>query len=506
MSPSTSPSTSPDPRPDAPVASPLRKVAVFAATGLLAACTEGPARPNVLLVTIDTLRADRVGAYGYEHSTTPHLDALAQSGVLFERAYSHAPFTAPAHASLLTSLHPQSHGVLFWNQLLTTDAPTFQELFKARGYGTAAFHNHPGLIPTGITRGFDEVQARYFEPWQPTVAGFFDWSDRQPKGEPFAVWLHLWDAHRPYGFRDWRADFVRPHVERAEADLVLPYAERGFLEPRDRRIGRTEAFYNVRPDERAGTFDVGGSARTLEAADWQYIVDRYDASVRYADEGVGALIAGLTERGELENTIVVVTSDHGEALMERDPVWFTHDPFLYDEVLRVPLILRVPGALHAGTRVAGLVRGVDVLPTLLELADLPLPRKVLLQGRSMLPMVAGTETGGRTLFGGTQTRSAKETTRRAGEDDSWLEYRQVFTDGALKVIHDLETDTWSAFDLAADPGERTNLWANGVDGKTPAAALRTSLLEARKALPVAGQLTVPLSAQQSQTLEQLGYL
>lgn len=468
-------------------------------------CSGGDARPHVLLITVDTLRADRLGAHGYERDTTPHMDRLAAQGVLFERAYSHAPFTAPSHASLLTSLHPQSHGVLYWDRRLTPEAPTLQGLFGAAGYRTAALHNHPGLVPTEITRGFDEVQARFFEPWQTTVDAFFAWTDGGSK-QPFAAWVHLWDAHRPYGFRDWRADYVRPHTQRTGDDLVLAYAEQGFGPQSDRRIGRTEAYYNLRPEERAAPIDVGGKARVLSAEEWAYIADRYDASVRYADQGVGALLDGLASRGLLDNTVVVLTSDHGEALMERDPVWFTHDPFLTEEVMHVPLIVRLPKGEHSGRRVAELVRGVDVLPTLLELCDVPMRGRVAFQGQSLVELLNGSAPRARTLFGGTQTRSAKETRRSAKPgEDVWFEYRQVLIDGSLKVVHDLELDRWYAFDLAADPREQNDLLANGAAPSDEVRRRMENLVQLRANLPSAGKLEAPLSGAQQATLAHLGY-
>jgi arylsulfatase A-like enzyme len=480
---------------------------VIAALALgLTGCSRGPAGPHVLLVTVDTLRADRVGAYGYTRETTPHLDALAREGVLFERSYTHAPFTAPSHASLLTGLHPQSHGVLYWGQAMDPAAATLQDLLGRRGYRTGAFHNHPGLVPTEITRGFDEVQVRYYEPWQATVEAYFAWLDGG-RGKTGAAWVHLWDAHRPYGFRDWRADFVRPHVDRPDDQLTLAYAESGFGPAHDVRVGRTEAFYNLHPGQRTQPIPVGGEARLLDERDWTYIADRYDASVRYADQGVGALVEGLRERGLLDDTLLIVTSDHGEALSEREASWFTHDPFLYDEVMRVPLVMRLPEGAHPGRRLGVLARGIDVLPTILEVVDMAPPRGI--QGTSLVPWIEGRAAGGpRYLFGQTQSRNAKESSRRVPPGEhGWLEYRQVLTDGRHKLIHDLEFNRFEFYDLEADPGERSNLWADGAhDPPEAARELARQLHAHRETLPVAGQLEREMSAEQKALLRSMGYL
>ncbi len=473
---------------------------------MLAGCSRGDGGPHVLLVTVDTLRADRVGAYGYERDTTPHLDALARESVLFERSYTHAPFTAPSHASLLTGLHPQSHGVLYWGQVMDPAAATLQGLLGRRGYRTGAFHNHPGLVPTEITRGFDEVQVRYYEPWQATVEAYFAWLD-SGRNRSSAAWLHLWDAHRPYGFRDWRADFVRPHVDRPDDQLTLAYAESGFGPPHDVRVGRTEAFYNLHPELRARPIQIGNEARVLSERDWTYISDRYDASVHYADQGIGALVAGLRERGLLDRMLLIVTSDHGETLTEREASWFTHDPFLYDEVMRVPLVIRFPDGAHGGLRVGELARGIDVLPTILQVVDMAPPRGV--QGTSLVPLVEGRRADAqRFLFGQTQTRNAKESSRRVPPGEhGWLEYRQVLTDGRYKLIHDLEVHRFEFYDLEADPGEEVNLWADG-SAEPPEAAreLARQLHVHREMLPVAGQLEREMTAEQEALLRAMGYL
>ena len=462
----------------------------------LASCGGGD-RPSVLLITVDTLRADRLGCYGYGRDTTPNLDRLAEESARFTKAYSHAPFTAPSHASLFTSLHIASHGVYAWDEALDSEAAPMGERFRDAGYRTGAFYNHSGLKKTEITRGFEEVQLRYFEEADRTVDAFLAWLDG---GEgPFAAWVHLWDVHRPYGFRDWRAKFLRDKVDRGS--LTLAFAEDRFGEPWDVRVGRNESFYNLHPGKRAQPKRIGDETRLLVEGDYRHISDRYDGGVAYADRELGRLFEALRERGVLDDTLLVVTSDHGESLTERDACYFTHDPFLYEETLRVPLIVRFPGGRFAGRVSDELARGVDVLPTLLEVCDLPGNGRE--QGRSLVPVLAGRDAGAYPIYAQTQTRSAKERDERRREGP-WLEEREAISDGRDKLIHDVELDRWSFYDLERDPGETHNLIDEPLL-KRRIDRLRVALAEFHN-LPRAGVTIIDRDAEDQQTMEHLGYV
>ena len=417
---------------------------------LLGSCEPAePSDQNVLLVTIDTLRADRLSAHGFERDATPRLDAFAEEGVLFERAYSHAPFTAPAHASLFTSLVTRSHGVETWGRQLDPELPELFGLYRAAGYRTGAFYNHPGLVASKLLHSVDHEELRTFEPAEDTVRGFLDWAGSSSR--QFVAWVHLWDVHRPYGFRSWRAEHLREQVERESLELV--YAEGPWGGSHDPLVGRTEAFYNLNAERLSRPKSTSEGSRVLDESDLRYLEDRYDNAVRAADAGFGGLVDGLRAAGLLDTTLVVVTSDHGEALTERTACLFTHDPFLTEETLRVPLILRFPNANSGGTRVPDLVRGVDVLPTLLEFSGLTAPDG--LQGRSLLPLVRGETMLPALHFAQTQTRHTKEVLEHS--DEPVLEFRQALISGNHKLIHDRSADTYALYDLERDPGETTDL-------------------------------------------------
>lgn len=401
--------------------------------------------PNVLLITVDSLRADRLRCYGYERDTSPNLDRFAQGAVRFERAYSHAPFTAPAHASLLTSLHTPSHGVLAWAEELAPGVRTLGGLLGDAGWRTGAFHNHPGLRPSKITREFDVVRERFAEEGERILGDFLSWVVEDEA--PFAAWLHLWDVHRPYAWRDLGIFVGMDGFARPESELRFGYHETRFGPATRIAMGRSEAQYNVTPAQRA--------ERGIGADDGRFIEDRYDGGVYKADEVLGRLFYELEGLGLLDDTLVIVTADHGEALTERASCWFTHDPFLYEETLRVPLIVRFPGGRLAGAVEPTPVRHVDVLPTILEECDVAMTGDE--QGVSLIPLVRGADWQPAPVYAQTQTRSAKERVAK-NPDAPTLEYRRSLLDRGWKLIRDEEADSWALYDLATDPGETRDLF------------------------------------------------
>lgn len=290
--------------------------------------------PNVLLITIDTVRADRIGAYGYANASTPVLDRLAREGVRFADATTQAPLTGPAHAALLTGLYPARIGV---RDNATTPVPdtvtTAAEVFKSRGYRTGGFVGAFILTASyGFAQGFDTFDADF--------PGFSDGLKLQVQRrgdavvdaamkwlegggtQPFFGWVHLYDAHAPY-------------------EPPAPFAAR-------------------------------------------FKTSRYDGEIAYVDACIGRLIATLERTRRLDRTLVAVVADHGESLGEHGEQ--EHGMFLYEGVLRIPWIMRLPGHAHAGATVAEQVRAIDVLPTLTALAGVPMAR---VDGESVAALIDG---------------------------------------------------------------------------------------------------------------------
>jgi arylsulfatase A-like enzyme/Tfp pilus assembly protein PilF len=315
--------------------------AAVAALPAVARAAPGPAGgPNVLLVTIDTLRADRVGAYGHAAAATPAIDRLAREGVLALDAVVQVPQTRPSHASIFTGRYPYEHGIRDnYSRPLAPGTPTLASILRQRGWDTGAFIGaYPVSRPSGLDQGFsvyddpfatadDETrQARTERRAKEVVDRALEWLAR-PRSKPFFAWVHLFDPHAPY-------------------EAPAPFRERHAASP-------------------------------------------YDGEVAYADSQVGRLVSWLDASGRRGTTLVVVTSDHGEGLGDHGED--EHMLFVYDSTLKVPLVLSWPGGLPAGARVRGQFRSVDLLPTLLDLAGVEAPptsgasRRAALQSGGRIP-------------------------------------------------------------------------------------------------------------------------
>ncbi|HXY42019.1 MAG TPA: sulfatase-like hydrolase/transferase, partial [Vicinamibacteria bacterium] len=298
-------------------------------------------RPNVLLITIDTLRADHLGVYGYALARTPNIDRLAAEGVRCADAVSAAPITMPAHSSIMTGLLPPAHGVRDNGAYaLGDDNVTLAERLKAAGYTTQAFVSAIVLARRyNLNQGFDgydddlwaEDAPKLFmirdRPASRTADRVLAWLDRwsgSPRRQPFFVWVHFFDPHQPY---------------------------------------------------HAPTEDAVGAATP------------YDAEISSADRGAGRILEALRARGVLDDTLVVLTADHGESLGEHGEK--THALFVYDATVRVPLLLRYPALLPAGSVYPGAVRSIDIVPTVLSALRLPGGRET--QGRDLLARLRGQE-------------------------------------------------------------------------------------------------------------------
>ncbi len=304
-------------------------------------------QPDIFLVTIDTLRADHVHCYGYSQIETPALDGLAKDGIRFAQAFTPSPLTNSSHASILTGLLPQSHGVTDFAIPLSPAHPTAAELLKQLTYHTAAFIgavilDSKSLAP-GFDRGFDFYDSFPDPPptklrWGRIERRGMDvaqraeqWLNRHPTG-PHFVWVHLYDPHDPY-------------------EPPAPFSQR-------------------------------------------YKTHLYDGEIAYADSALAHFIAYLHKTGRYRESIIVVVGDHGEGLGEHHEE--THGIFLYDSTTHVPLIIKLPEELDAGVVVNAQVRTVDILPTVLELVNAPALQNR--DGDSLKPYFAGVYDSSRPAF------------------------------------------------------------------------------------------------------------
>jgi arylsulfatase A-like enzyme len=461
---------------------------------------------NVLLIVIDTLRADHLGAYGGS-ARTPNLDRLASSGVRFENAYSTVPITVPSHATMFTGMLPREHGVRNNGQVLGDEHLTLAEILQQAYRRTSAFVSLGVLeASSGVSQGFADYHDTFgLDWWKPAgtlteeIVSVF--GGRRPA--PYFLWAHYSDPHEPYAA-----------PTRAYARLVVA-AETGRSEvaasgttvsvPVELPLGRTD----VRLDA-AGSFDqavivdqlavehpsvtvacvrgcetsprtgdslverlpatlavenrTGGTARTALRLRIQEVVSlaetrrRYREEVEYVDEQIGRLLAELGRTGWLHDTLVIVTADHGELLGARGP-GLGHIDNLYDVTLRVPLIVSWPGRLPAGKVVTGLASHADLVATVVDLLDLP--ETAALRGRSLAPLMAG-PTG---EWADDRSILAETFAPEAPAD------KQALVTSRFKLILTPSTRRVELYDRATDPAERHDTGASAA----PAARLTREL-------------------------------
>ena len=332
-------------------------------------------RPNLLLVTIDTTRADAVGVYG-GGGFTPFLDSLATEGILFENAWTASNSTTPSHASILTGTATQDHGLLDNWSILAAENRTLAESLREAGYHTAAAVSVGHLQPatSGLGQGFDRfLLARPGAPrdGRLTIEGVRSWLRgwSEAGDRPFFLWVHLFDPHTPYG---------------PPQEFLSEYARTSGLDPPPRSVDPP----TIEPHRYTAAGEFLEEITNLEYARWLY-----GASVAFTDRQVGELWRTFGELGLAEDTVFLVTSDHGESLGERRH-WFHHTS-IHDVVTAVPLILRLPGGPR-GRRVEDLAWTLDIAPTLLELAGLP--RASGMRGTSLLKLAEGRGRGQRRLW------------------------------------------------------------------------------------------------------------
>lgn len=440
--------------------------------GLTAGCGEPPPPPNLVMISIDTLRADAVGVYGGPVAT-PGLDRLAREGVMLEWAFAPTPTTAPSHATLFTGQDVQRHGTLGNGPITLRELP-LERAFREGGRTTAGFVSSYVLShELGWSAGFTHFDDHFtsekggldrmapelpgaLEQFQgkpldregiATTSAVREWIDSAP--EPFFLFVHFFDPHTPYNAR-----------------------RRQLAKLRDV------------PFDLAGRSAPGYDDATIERA-----LRAYHAEVLFVDEGVQALLDALDQRAIADRTIVSVTADHGEGLGQH--AWMGHTVHLYDEQIRVPWLLRWPGVLPAGLRIASPVGLVDVAPTLAELGGVELPGPV--DGRSIAAALrSGEEPVARPVFG-VRPRFEKPYREHFGEK------RYVRTD-RWKLIRGEDTSE-ELYDLGADPHEVRN---RVVEEPEVARELRALLDEHAARVPAAAPQSA-LSDEQKEALRALGY-
>lgn len=437
------------------------KLAALATAALAFSCAgRHESAANLLLVTVDTLRADHCSSYGYPKPTTPNLDRVAAAGVRVDLAYAPMSITGPSHSTIFTGDYPLTHGVVANGFVLPGKATTLAEILASRGYQTGAVvSSFPVNARFGLAQGFEVYDDEFLNPgtvkekvWNDEQVGrSFDrradettrqvirWLEQHGRGpRPFFLWVHYFDPHLPY-------------------DPPEPFRSR-FAPP-------------------------GPSPRGMP-------IGTYDGEIAFADEQMGALLDFLDRSGLAAKTLLVITSDHGEGLKNHGRM--EHGYWIYEEEVRVPLVFRWPGELPAGKSVSGPVELVDVLPTILHLLRVPAGAAAF-EGRSLVPYLRGEATTDpeRRIY---LHRQPIETGGRRVEEFG-------VRAGRFKYIESESQNDRELYDLVADAGETRNLCAERArtcDG------LRAQLRRWREARGRPAEQTI--SEEDRASLKALGYV
>lgn len=454
------------------------------ALAALAACTSGDGErpPNVVLIVVDTLRADHLSLYGYPRPTSPNLERLAQESLVFDRAFTVMSHTLPAHVSLVTGVHPATHQVLSNGWVYDARWPTLATRLRDAGYASAAFvSGFPLDRQSGFGHGFEVFEDTRVEgvlhskvEGELTNARALAWLKEQGDW-PFFLFVHYYDVHTPY---TWPSKGALPLS--VDADLVA------LLEQRE-AAGHAVTDINHKPVEFRG--------RELEVVE---AVNLYDNLVLRADGLVEEIRSELERAGKLDDTLFIVTSDHGEGLGQH--AYYSHGLHLYEEQMRIPLIVRPPSRLALGPgRSEATVSLLDVAPTVLELAGLP--RDGLGHGRSLLGPV---EEAAEPRYVVAQRRYYPEGYRKA-----WGSFAPVTPlaalrgDGALKYIRGGDGSE-ELYDLRVDPLEEKNLAG---ERSQDAIRMRGILEDRLSVLTLDSPIQEPeLDSDTRRRLEELGYV
>lgn len=359
-------------------------------------------RPNILLLSVDTLRADHLGYHGYERPTSPRLDAFAETATVFENAQASSSWTLPTLASIFSSTYVSTHGCWSMGKRLDESFTTFPELLTAAGYDSLVVANHLLCGPKyGISQGFVHNDFKLCDLELGTLKtttskeiadkGIRFLEQKAAVSEPGAwmLWLHFFDPHYQY------------------------MAQEGYTETFDRQDAKTEQ------------------------------MDLYDGEIALTDAHLGRVLDVLEASGLADNTVVFFFSDHGEEFLEHGGKY--HGVTLYSEMLHIPLMMRRPG--QEGQRIASVVRTVDLMPTVLELVGLPIPNYV--EGSSLIPLVEGRESEPRLAFSEAGMRGREPLSALREERFKWIQLR----DGSEGWLYDLESDPGETLDVAAEHPE-----------------------------------------------------
>jgi arylsulfatase A-like enzyme len=436
-------------------------------------------RENVLLITIDTLRADHLGCYGYPRNTSPSIDEFAEKSVLFTQCVSQASSTLPSHASIFTSLYPPTHGVIHNLAALRPEIPSLVKVFRKHGYSTCAVVSNIVLESRfGLNQGFQTYDERlgshelnrenFLErPANAATDAAINWL-RTNMSDKFFLWVHYIDPHGAYyPPEEYRTLFVGDewYSEGKEMPVSADAFAPGAI-PKYQSL-----FGNTNPS---------------------YYVAQYDGEIRFTDREVGRLLRFIEETGLMKSTIVVLTADHGETMTERD-YCFTHTFRTYDELTRIPLIMHFPNS-ELRKRVGAQVRAIDIMPTLLDKLSLKNPYEV--HGQSLMKLIIDGE-------GPTPELVVSYSDYGIPSLEDAFGFQRSVRTPRWKFIRNLPRGPDELYNLEKDPAETANLARSELGVLRQ---MRETFAEWERAVEQGEVLKPALSKERIEQLESLGYL
>lgn len=380
---------------------------------LLSACTQEKPR-NVILISLDTLRADRLGCYDFHEPTSPCLDKFAQENTLFEVAVAQSPWTLPSHASLFTGLFPHKAGVVSQDHSLSSEIPTIASMLKDKGFRTAGFVNSSWIkSETGLDQGFDDFKffKENLEDVEEKITNdAVSWLEKN-KGNPFFLFVHYYTTHSDYtpdpAFYD---PFVKPYKGIANGTTRQM-----------QRFRKGKVFF--------------------DKEDIDHNSNLYNAEIRQLDSALDNLFKNLKKLNLMENSLVVVTADHGEEFLEHGGV--LHGKSLYSEVLRIPLIMGGPG-LPKGRRIQTPVMLTDIVPTILNAVGIPFSQTF--DGENLFPVMSGEK-----------DLSSRFVFAAADKKNNEIDILRMVRNERYKLCYNRLTGEKELYDLKTDPGEKRNI-------------------------------------------------
>lgn len=390
--------------------------------------------PNVIFILIDALRADHLSSYGYPRETSPYIDSIAREGVLFSNAISSAPWTTPSVMSIFTSVYPSVHGVVrvaLELGVLSDDFTTLAERLLKNDYETAGIISNPWLDKNWkLNQGFKTYEMVDWNDARKVTSKALSWLDKRPANPfflswlyskssiPFFLYLHYMDVHAPYD------------------SIPSPYNEL-FLENKDIISNRKLT------EEEIKKIPGYWGLRDIKKTDLNFYITRYDQEIRFVDAEIKKLMDNFDRLGLLNNTIIVITSDHGVEFLEHGG--WDMGKNLHDENLHIPLIIKLPSKLPHTHIIDNQVRSIDIMPTLLGILDIPAPNNI--NGENLTPLIY--QKGQLNL----------DAFSEAMDSDPFNYIKSLRTE-RFKMIYDTNTKNAWLYDLETDPKESVNLTQN----------------------------------------------